>query len=136
MIAIYIDTDIILDLLLQREPHFSSAAELFRLIETKKVNAYVSTLIIWNIYYIIEKHTNRKKAHQCVSQIRMLLSIIPVNDKIIDLALQSDFKDFEDSIQYYAAKSKNIETIITRNKKDYKTADISVMSASEFLHSL
>ena len=133
MKKIFIDTDIILDLLLQREPFFKSAHELFIKIENKELEAYVSALIIWNIYYLVEKYSSRKKAHQKVSELRILLKIIPVDDKIIDSSLQSDFKDFEDSIQYFAAKSKNINIIITRNKKDYRTGDIALMTASEFL---
>lgn len=133
MKKIFIDMDIILDLLLQREPFFSHSLELFRRIESGEIEAYVSALIIWNIYYLVEKYASRKKAHQKVTELRALLKIISVDDKIIDLSLQSDFKDFEDSIQHFAAKSKNITTIITRNKKDYRTGDIILMTASEFL---
>ncbi len=134
MKKIYIDTDIILDLLLQREPFFTYSVELFKRIESNEFEAFVSALIIWNIYYLVEKYASKKKAHQKVNELRTLLKIIPVDAKIIDLSLQSDFKDFEDSIQYFAAKSKNINTIITRNKKDYRSGDIILMTASEFLN--
>jgi len=130
---VFIDTDIILDLLLQRDPFFVHALELFRRIESGEFNAHVSALIVWNIYYLVEKYSGKKKAHQKVTELRALLKIIPVDEKIIDLSLQSDFKEFEDSIQYFAAKSKNITTIITRNKKDYRTGDIALMTALEFL---
>ena len=93
--TIFIDTDIILDLLLQREPFFEPALLLFSEIEAKRVKAHVSALIIWNIYYLVEKHASRKQARQKVAQLRMLLSIIPVDEKIIDSALQSDFKDLK-----------------------------------------
>lgn len=134
--TVFIDTDIILDLLLQREPFFEPALLLFSAIEAKRVKAHVSALIIWNIYYLVEKHASRKQARQNVARLRMLLSIIPVDEKIIDSALQSDFKDFEDAIQYYAARSRGIETIITRNTKDYRSGDIAVVTATEFVRSL
>jgi len=60
---------------------------------------------------------------------------LAVTDKVIELALSSDFKDFEDCIQYFTATEENIKTLLTRNLKDYKTAEISVMTAGQFLKS-
>ncbi|WP_342775477.1 PIN domain-containing protein [Leptospira ilyithenensis] len=74
-------------------------------------------MIIWNIYYILSKYTNEKNARELIKEFRSIIDIIPIDDKIIDLGLNSSIKDFEDSIQFFAAKSKKIKYIITRNKK-------------------
>lgn len=58
---------------------------------------------------------------------------MPVDDKTLDLALSSDFKDFEDGIQYYTAIEKNLKILLTRNLKDFKAAEISVMTAEQYL---
>ncbi len=134
--SVFVDTDVILDLLLDRKPFFDHSVTVFSLIETGKLKGYVSALVIWNIYYLLEKYASRKQAREKVAKLRLLLSIIPVDEKLIDLALQSDFKDFEDSIQYYAAKSKGLRTFLTRNTKDYRTADIAVMTPAESLQTL
>lgn len=133
MRKIFIDTDIILDLLAKREPHYPYAAELFTLIDSKKIKAYVSPIIFANLHYIIRKMSNKDTALKSLLKLKLLVNILPVDEKIIELALASDFSDFEDAIQFYVAKENNIKYLLTRNKKDFKKADISVMTADEFL---
>lgn len=134
--AIFLDTDVILDLLLKREPHFISARTLFARIETGLIQGFTSALVLWNIYYLVEKYASRKIARARVAKLRILLSILPVDDRIIEQALQSDIKDFEDAVQLFAARSQGIQTLITRNKKDYPKAEIQVMTPREFLETL
>lgn len=134
MKKIFIDTDIVLDLIFGREPHSSAAIKLFQKIEQGKYAAYISALIVWNVYYIVEKYSSKKEAHQSIKHLRTILKIIPIDETIIDLALESDFRDFEDAIQYFAAKKHGIPVLITRNKKDYKKANIIIMNAVEYLN--
>jgi predicted nucleic acid-binding protein len=130
---VYLDSDIILDYLYAREPFFQESVDLISLIENKKIKGFISSLIIWNIYYILAKYTNEKNARELVREFRTIIDIIPIDEKIIDLGLDSSIKDFEDSIQYFAAKSKKIKFIITRNKKDYPDGEIKPFSPKEFL---
>jgi len=130
---VYLDSDIILDYLYAREPFFQESVDLISLIENKKIKGFISSLIIWNIYYILAKYTNEKNARELVREFRTIIEIIPIDEKIIDLGLDSSIKDFEDSIQYFAAKSKKIKFIITRNKKDYPDGEIKLFSPKEFL---
>ncbi|EOQ94711.1 PIN domain protein [Leptospira wolbachii serovar Codice str. CDC] len=130
---VYLDSDVIIDYLYAREPFFQESVELISLIENKKIKGYISSLIIWNIFYILAKYTNEKSARALIKEFKTIIEIIPIDEKIIDLGLNSSIKDFEDSIQYFAAKSKKIKYIITRNKKDYPNGEIKPLSPKEFL---
>jgi predicted nucleic acid-binding protein len=134
MNRIFIDTDIILDLLAMREPFYRYSAELFTLIDNGRVKGFISPVIVTNLHYILCRLRDKKHAASNLQKLTTLLSILPVNEKIIKLALASEFKDFEDAVQYYTAVENNLKYLITRNKKDYKTADISILSAEEFLN--
>ncbi|TGM61800.1 type II toxin-antitoxin system VapC family toxin [Leptospira vanthielii] len=130
---VYLDSDVIIDYLYAREPFFQESVELISLIENKKIKGYISSLIIWNIFYILAKYTNEKSARALIKEFKTIIEIIPIDEKKIDLGLNSTIKDFEDSIQYFAAKSKKIKYIITRNKKDYPNGEIRPLSPKEFL---
>jgi predicted nucleic acid-binding protein len=132
MDKIFIDSDIILDLIQERE-NYSDALQLFTLIEENKVLGYVSPLIFANLYYILRKQESGRFALQVLIRLKALLNILTVNDKIIELALSSGFKDFEDAIQYYSALEENLEYLITRNKEDYKKPGIIICTAREYL---
>ena len=130
---LFIDTDIILDILAKRDPFYDSAAQLFTLIDEKKVEAFTTPVVFSNLFYILSKLKSREFAHSSLRKLRLLLSIIEVDEKVIDLALNSEFKDFEDAIQYYSAKFNDLEFIITRNVKDYVSKDLTVLTAEEFI---
>ncbi len=134
MRKIFVDADVVLDLFAKREPHYKYAAALFTLIDQSKVKAFTSSLVISNVYYILRKLKEREFAGNKVRKLRLLLNVLTINEKIIDLALSSNFKDFEDAIQYYASAMNKIDFIITRNKKDYKTSEIPVVSPEEFVN--
>ena len=130
---LFIDTDIILDIALTREPHFYSSAFISSLIETKSVVGYTSSIVISNIYYIIRKVDTHKTAIEFISKMRLFINILPVDDEIIFLSLESKFKYFEDAIQYYCAYNNKIDFLITRNVKDYSKAQIKVHTPEEYL---
>jgi len=133
MNKVFVDTNIILDLLGQRQPHYPFAAQLFTLSDNGKVKLYVSSITFSNLNYILSKQFTNKKARQILTTFKVLINILPINEKIIELALASDFSDFEDAIQYFTAVENNISTILTRNLRDYKPANISVMTAEDFV---
>jgi predicted nucleic acid-binding protein len=134
MKRLFVDTDIILDLLTKREPFYIHSAILFTLIESGKFRAFVSSLIFSNLFYILRKENTRDKTIEILTKLKSLVTILPVDKKIIESALQSGFKDFEDAIQYYTAKGGKSDFIITRNIKDFKLSDIDVISAEDFLN--
>jgi len=130
---VFLDTDVILDLLTEREPHFKPAVELFLKIQDKTIMAYTSPVAIANIFYILNKHFDRKKAMQSLVKLKSLVKVLNCDDRVIELALSSDFTDFEDSIQYYTALENGIDILITRNIKDYKSANINVSTPIEYI---
>ena len=134
---ILIDTNIVIDLLAQREPFYDSAAKLFSLADKNKIVLSVSSLTIANTHYILSRLKSPNEAGEILRRFRLLVEIIPLTDKIIDLSLNdTNFKDFEDGLQYYSALANNQRVIITRNLKDYKAAKLSVMTAEEYLVSI
>ncbi len=130
---VFIDSDVILDLLQERPPFFNDSIEIFNLIETGKIEGFVSPLIFSNLFYILKKYKNEKFAFSSLLRLKLLLKVLPINEKTIDLALSSDFKDFEDAVQYYCALENKIPYIITRNVKDYKEKDLIILKPNEFL---
>ncbi len=133
MNEVFIDSDIILDLLMKREPHYLSAAKLFTIIEKGNVKAFVSPLIFSNLFYILRKITSKERAKNSLKKLKFLVNILEVNEYIIELSLESDFNDFEDAIQYYTALENKIDCLITRNKKDYKKSLITICTAEEYI---
>ncbi|RPH89353.1 MAG: PIN domain-containing protein [Calditrichaeota bacterium] len=133
MNKIFIDADVILDLLLHREPFFSATAELFSLIEYKEVQAFTTPVVLANIYYISSKIANKKSARDYIIKLLSIIRIASIDEKIMCLAANSTFKDFEDAIQYYAAQNESITFFVTRNKADYTVADITICTPDEYL---
>ncbi|MEQ8186680.1 MAG: PIN domain-containing protein [Candidatus Eremiobacterota bacterium] len=133
MNEVFIDSDIILDLLMKREPHYLSAAKLFTIIEKGNVKAFVSPLIFSNLFYILRKITSKERAKNSLKKLKFLVNILEVNEYIIELSLEADFNDFEDAIQYYTALENKIDCLITRNKKDYKKSLITICTAEEYI---
>ena len=130
---VFVDTNIVIDLLQKRENFYQEAQELFTKADRKKLKLYISALTFANTYYILSKYYSSSKAKKILSKFKVLVEVLPTTDKIIDLALASDFNDFEDAIQFYTALESNLHVIITRNKKDFKNNLIPVFSAKEFL---
>ena len=129
----FVDTDVILDLLSQRVPHFHFSAVLFSLAEMGKFELYTSPTVMVNTFYILRKNLGNENAKNALRKLRIILHVIDSSEKDLDLALNSNFNDFEDAIQYYTALNADIQTIITRNLKDYKAADILVQTPEMFL---
>jgi len=133
MKKIFIDTDIILDLLLERDPFYEFSSKLFIKVENKEIEGYVSSLIFSNLFYIIRKIKGIDEAKIILRKLKYLVNVLAINDKIIELSLDSNFSDFEDGIQYYVSLENNLDIIITRNKDDYKYSKIPVFTAEEYL---
>jgi predicted nucleic acid-binding protein len=131
---VFVDTDIIFDLLAKREPFYSAAAHLFTLADEGKIQIYISALSMANIHYLIAKQQSESEAKQILRKFKVLVQVIPLTEKIIDLALNSEFEDFEDAIQYFSTLQNEIEILLTRNLKDYKKAQISVLTAQDFIN--
>lgn len=133
MNKVFVDSDVILDLLAHRVPHFHFAALLFTFGDMKKIELFTSPTVFCNVFYILRKEIGIENAKTALRKLRLIINIIDSSEKTIDCALNSDFADFEDAIQCYTAQNHQISPIITRNIKDYKTAGILVQTPEIFL---
>ncbi len=135
MNRVFIDSDITFDLLIERHPFYDAAARLFSLADNNKLKIYISALSFSNLHYILRKKYNAELSIKTLQRLKAITNVLAVNEKIIDLALSSDFNDLEDAIQYYVALENEIPIILTRNLKDFKLSKIPVMTADDFLKS-
>lgn len=136
MEKIFVDTDIILDLLSGRQPHHHFATEVFSMADEGDIKLFVSSLSFANVNYILSRQFKGDQVRKKLLNFKTLVSVLSVNDKIIELALASEFKDFEDAIQYYTAIENGIAILLTRNVKDFRKADMSVMTAEQYVKSI
>lgn len=134
MTDLFIDADVIIDLIIDRQPFSGEAAQVFTLIDHKKVKGYTSALCYSNIYYVLSKYVPHKKVITLLNELSELVGILKADTGIIKASLASDFKDFEEAIQYYTVMEyKRIDVIITRNIKDYKKSSLPVMTPETFM---
>jgi predicted nucleic acid-binding protein len=131
--SVLCDINIILDIFLKREPFYTPSARLFALIEGKKLRGFLSAQTFPILFYLLSKEVKREKALRVLEKLQIVFAIAAVDEKVIRLSLASDFKDFEDAVQYYSAVQVRADCVITRNKADFKAEGIPVMTPEEFL---
>ena len=137
MKKIFVDTNIVIDLLSRREPFFQEAAELFSLADKKQIELAVSSLTIANTSYVLLRQMDSNKAKSVLRKLRLIFKVLPLDDKIIGLALNDEtFSDFEDGLQYFTAIEDEQELIITRNLKDFKNSKLPTMTAKQFIETI
>lgn len=130
---IFVDTDIILDLLARRDPFYPAAARLFSLAEKGDIHICVSSLAYANLFYILRKQHSSAMTTTVLKKLCQLVTILPVDQETVVLALDSGFTDFEDALQYHAALKRGVSCLVTRNVRDFKRSSIEVCTAEEFL---
>ena len=136
MSRIFLDTNVILDLLGERVPFFDSIAKIATLADLKKLTLIVSPLSFTTIDYVLNKYETSESVLNKLRKFKIICEVCEVNEETIDKALNSSFKDFEDAVQYFTALQSNCSIIITRNGKDFKNSTIPIMTAEEYLSSI
>ena len=136
MQKLFLDTNIVVDFLGEREEVYQSAARVMTLADQKKIKIFTTSNTISTSYYLLSKYESPKAALEKIRKFKVLCSVSAMSDEVIDKVIASDFKDFEDAIQYFSAIATHCDLIITRNGKDFKNALIPVMNAESFLHTL
>jgi predicted nucleic acid-binding protein len=135
MKKVLIDSDVLLDFVLNREPFSEDAAKVLTLCQNKKIIGCITPVIISNVFYIYSQKVKNEVALDFMKTILHFLDVIVTDKKVILTALNSDFNDFEDAIQNYSAEiSGDIDFILTRNTKDYKKSALGVFSPKMFLN--
>ena len=134
MKKVFVDTNIVLDLLSQRDNYYEASQDFFTYAIDHSIELVVSTLTFVNTHYILKEQLKLSKVRTSLRKFKALVKVAAFNDKILELALEEGFKDFEDGIQYYIALESSCDVIVTRNKKDFKNSIIPVLNATEFIN--
>jgi predicted nucleic acid-binding protein len=127
------DTNVILDVFLQREPFFDDSSKVLGFAEQDKIEGWVCGTTVTTIHYLLAKALTRKKAEEHLRELLKIFHVSSVNRVVLENALTGTFKDYEDGVIYHSALHANLEAIFTRNQKDFKESNLPVYSPEEFL---
>lgn len=133
---LFLDTNVILDLLGEREPFYDSIAKIATLADKGNIQLMVSAFTYPTVYYLLSRFEDKEIVKEKIRKFKVIAETSDLTDKIINKGLSSRFNDFEDSLQYYCAVETDCNIIITRNSKDFKASEIPVFTPYEYLNSI
>lgn len=133
---LFIDTNVILDLLGERIPFYDPIAKIATLADKGKLTMVVSALSYATVNYFLTKFENPEITKDKLRKFKIISEISTLDELIIEKGLNSKFSDFEDSLQYFSALASDCKILITRNGKDFKESQIPIMTAEEYLVSI
>ncbi|BAY47342.1 PilT domain-containing protein [Scytonema sp. HK-05] len=133
---VLLDTNIILDFALERHPFYSNSVQVLSLIYQKQIEGYISASTFSDLYYIIRKDKGRASALSLLKGIVTFCQVATVDQAVISMALTSNFKDFEDAIQYSTAVLNRLDAIITRNPVDFPVTIPRIMTPEQLIQEL
>jgi len=136
-VRVLIDTNILLDFLLQREPFFHDAERLFQAIDSGQIIGYATATTLTDIFYIARRHTRSiEQARQAVSETLTAMEICPLNREVLEVAFSSGLADYEDAIQVACAVAQGLDAILTRDSQGFLNSSVPALSVQECLHRL
>lgn len=130
---VFLDTNVMIDLVIERKPFFEHIAEITAIAEKNKIKLFTSSLSFVNTFYVASKVNAKELVIETLKKFRIICSVSIIDELNIDKSLLSDFEDFEDAVQYNSALFHDCKYIITRDKKGFKNSKITVMTPEEFL---
>jgi predicted nucleic acid-binding protein len=134
MKRVLFDTDVILDFFFDRQPFSEDAAKVLALCESRVIEGFITPVILSNVYYLLRQVDKHDKIIDKLRQLMEIIDVLVIDKNVIKEALGSDFKDFEDALQNFAAeKDGQIDVIITRNIKDFRKSNLGVMDPKGYL---
>lgn len=137
MNKVLIDTDVLIDFFMDREPFAESAETILVLCEEGKIEGFITSVICSNCYYLLRKTASHNKVIRKLRKLLTILNVLVTDKDTLLQALDSEFNDFEDAIQNYSAiQHGEIQTVITRNTKDYRKSNLAVFTPVEFIAAL
>ncbi len=137
MDKVLIDTDVILDFFFDRKPFSDYASQVVGLCETKQIEGYLTPVIYSNVYYLLRQTARHEKVIEKLKQLMTITDVLLMDKEVVSNALNSGFKDFEDSLQNFAAmKHGSIDVILTRNLKDFTQSEIGVLTPESYIKSI
>ena len=133
MKKVFIDTNILLDVLAKRSPFYPASATVWTLAETGKIMGMISTLSFNNIYYIMRRQSGGAGAKMAIRLLHGIFTTVPPDNQILNQALDSEMADFEDALQFFSALHAGASCIVTRNTGDFPAGHIPILTPEEFL---
>jgi len=131
---LFLDTNVVIDLLGERDPFYDSAAKIATLADKGKIQIFVSALTYSTTYYLLARFEDKEIVKEKIRKFKVIAETSDLTDKIVDKGLASKFSDFEDSLQYYSAVKMDCNILVTRNGKDFKESDIPILTPDEYLN--
>ena len=125
------DTNVILDVLLERQPYLVSATKLMAAAETSQVSGYLGATTITTIFYLYAKASSSRDAKKTLDKLLQIFNIASVNRSDLHAALTSDFKDYEDAVLHEAGLRAGVDCIVTRNPKDFSKAKVKIYEPND-----
>lgn len=131
-----LDTNIVLDFVLKRQPFHAEAKEIFVCAAQKKIEIFVSPITPINVFYTTRREKIKEIAFQSIEKLLKIIKITESNQSVFQNALLLNFTDYEDAVQHECAVAENLDAIVTRNTKDSKDASLTIYSPGDFLKQL
>jgi predicted nucleic acid-binding protein len=132
-VKVALDTNVVLDMLLRREPFAPSALAIFSLVERSQIEASLCATTLTTIDYLLSKSMPVKKSRNIIANLLELFDVCPVNRAVLQSATLSGITDFEDAVLHESARLSSCQAIVTRNGKDFKKATLTILDPAEFL---
>lgn len=133
---IMLDTNIVLDVLLDRTPFAQAATEIFGLVEQSKIEGYLCATTITTIDYLLSQALPRKESRETIRKLLEMFEIAPVNRPVIEEAYRSKIVDFEDAVLEQAGRLAGADAIVTRNTRDYQHSTLKALGPDELLSAI
>ena len=130
---VFLDTNVLLDVLAQREPFYEHSAAIWTLAEEGRILGLVSVVCFTNIFYIVRKLRDRRTAQRTVVLLRDTFTAVPCDAQVLNQAIDASFEDFEDAIQYFSAMQAGAAALVSRNAEHFPSSGLPVVSPVEFL---
>lgn len=130
---VFLDTNVMIDLIIERNPFFKQIAEITTIAEKNKIELFTSSLSFVNTFYVASKVNPKELVLETLKKFRIICNVSIIDELNIDKSLISEFEDFEDAVQYNSASYHECDYIITRDKKGFKNSKITIMNPEEFL---
>jgi predicted nucleic acid-binding protein len=132
-LKVLLDTNIVLDVLLERQPYLLAANKLMAAAETSQISGYLAATTVTTIYYLCAKTSSSRDAKKAVDKLLKIFNIAPVNRSVLHAALTSAFKDYEDAVLHEAGVRSGVDCIVTRNVKDFSKASVTVYKPDDLV---
>ena len=132
---VFVDTNVLLDVLAKREPFYADAARIWSMAERGQIEAQVSVISFNNIYYVVRRAANRNAADRALRLMRNVFTAVPLNAQVLNQAIDAGFSDFEDAIQFHSAVHAGADCLISRDAGHFPAATFPALTPPEFLAS-